>query len=200
MCFAFIEFSYDSQFTVAEMSKVYVKFYGQYTMDGADFGRIRGDDMRRVLFSPDKKHALTISELQDGCLLINNGSDAPFEFSLTRDHKMVANIRVEDGALKINSNWRVTESGVENREIHTNPNLLRSPIINFDYETDGIARLDLKNNRSGFAACVFSRELLFVRMNGDHVVPRLMGFIENEKERLMRNTHANHPAIVAIGK
>lgn len=50
-----------------------------------------------------------------------------------------------------------------------------------------LGRIAMKIENGGFAACVFSRELLFVRMNGNHAVPRLLGFIENEAVRLAEN-------------
>lgn len=48
----------------------------------------------------------------------------------------------------------------------------------------GIGRIDLKVDDSGCAACVISNsELLFIRFNGNRVVPRLEGFIQNETSR-----------------
>lgn len=109
-----------------------------------------------------------------------------YDFSLTRANKIIANIVVKKDKLVINSNWKLTEQGVANREIHTNPDIFRSPSLNFNVAADGIGRMDVKLNASGYAAMVFTRELLFVRMNGNRAVPRLMGFIENEKEQHLR--------------
>lgn len=182
---------------VGKMSKVYVKTYNPYTISGDDFASVQSRAMRRIVFSPNKKDAISISKLHDGCLLISNGNKVPFEFTISREGKCIAVIehRANDQAVNINTNWRLTEAGVENRQINTNPDLIRSAIMNIDVQCDGISRIDLKVDDSGFAACTFTRELLFVRMNGNHVVPRLMGFIENEKERVKRKMQAEIPAI-----
>lgn len=179
------------------MAKIYVKPYADYTISGNDFAMVRSDAMRRIVFSPDRKNAISITELRDGCLMINNENQVPFEFSISRLPKIIAVVKYNgnDSLLNINTNWRLKESGVENREIHTNPDLIRSPHINIDVRCNGIGRIDLKIDESGYAACVFSRELLFVRMNGNHSVPRLLGFIENEKEQIKREHVAELPAI-----
>lgn len=110
------------------------------------------------------------------------------------------NVRPTKGDLLINTNWRLDEKAVTNREIHTNPTLTRSNHVNIDVDVEGIGRIDVKLNDSGFAACVFSRELLYVRMNGNSV-PRLLGFIENEKNRALQNSAAiDEAAKAAIGK
>lgn len=71
-----------------------------------------------------------------------------------------------------------------NTEIHTNPDLIASKNLNIDIDVSGIGRVDLKIEKSGCAACVFSKnELLFVRLNGNRVIPRLEGFIDNETHR-----------------
>lgn len=169
------------------MAKVFVKLYDSYTIRGSDFGEIADNGIRSFLFSPDRKHALILSKLPDGCLLIKNEGNAQYDFSITRDNSVIANVHVKNGVLLINSNWKVTEEGVINREIHTNPDLFRSTSLNFNVNVDGMARVDVKVNASGYAAMVFSRELLFVRMNGNRAVPRLMGFIQNEKDAHLRN-------------
>lgn len=86
----------------------------------------------------------------------------------------------------INSNWWLTTSGVENREIHTNLDLVYSTTLNFNIASVGIGRVDLKVNDTGFAACVMTeKELLYVQMNGHHSVSRLKSFIEDESVRLV---------------
>lgn len=185
------------------MAKVYVKLYDPYTISGNDFATVRSDAPRRILFSPNQMHAISVSSLRDGCLLFNNENQVPFEFSLTRQQKVIAKVQFHpvEGELQINTNWWVDEHGVMNREIHSNPDLVRSFHLNIDVDVVGIGRMDIKVNESGFAACVFSRELLFVRMNGNHAVPRLAGFIEYEKERFLRNpSNFNHPAMDEVFK
>lgn len=50
--------------------------------------------------------------------------------------------------------------------------------MNIEIQAAGITRVDLKINGSGFAACVLSeKDFLFMRMNGNHAVPRLMDII-----------------------
>lgn len=179
------------------MSKLYVKPYDDYIISGNDFASVQSGAMRRIVFSPNKKDAVSVSELRDGCLLINNENQVPFEFTISREHKVIAVVKHcgTDRVVRVNTNWRLTENGVENREIHTNPDLVRSTVLNIDVRCTGIGRIDLKVDESGFAACVFSRELLFVRMNGNHAVPRLLGYIEAEKARLSQMFDAQCPEI-----
>lgn len=81
----------------------------------------------------------------------------------------------------INPNWRLNRDGVTNREIQSNPDLVRSTQLNFDVKPNGLDWLDLKIDDSDFAAIMFTQELLFVKMNGNFTEPRLLGYIENEK-------------------
>lgn len=81
------------------------------------------------------------------------------------------------------------------QEIHTNPDLFASPHLHIDTFIDGVGRIDLKIEKSGIAACVFSKsELLFIRLNGHRAVPRLETFIENETSRKINEVKG------AIGK
>lgn len=179
------------------MTKVYVKVYHPYTMTGKDFAPVKHNQFRRTIFSPDNRHTLAITEMRDGCLCISNEQGIAFEFTISRNKKQMASVKYngEDSILYVNTNWRIMQNKVDNREIHRNPDLYPSPNLNIDMEMDGVGRVDLKIDESGCAACVFSNtELLFIRMNGNHVVPRLEGFIENEKQR------ANEAAKDEIGK
>lgn len=165
------------------MSKIYVKTYNNYSISGADFATVTNTTMRRIVFSPDHSHSLVMNELRDGCLCITNPNDIPFEFSISRNQRIIANVKQSGNkqVLNINSNWRITENQVENWEIHANPDLYKSRTLNIDLDHgNGIGRIDLKINNSGFAGCIFSNALMFVRFNGNHVVPRLLGIIQNE--------------------
>lgn len=173
------------------MAKIFVKMYSSYIVSGKDFGVVPSDKMRRLLFSPDDIHSASIVELKgDGCLCISIPSRTPFDFSISRNGKVLANVAYRgQSSLHINSNWRLTESGVSNREIHTNPDLRVSKTLNFEIEGEGIDRIDLKIDQSGHAACVFTKnELLFMRMNGNHCVPRLEGFIGNQVEQAKKES------------
>lgn len=168
------------------MSKIYVKMYSAYKVTGKDFADVRSSDMRRIVFSADNVHCLQISELKDGCLLISNGNKVELDFTISRNQKVIAAVKYGGGrSLLINTNWRLTQEGIENREIHSSPDLVMSNTLNFDVETLGIGRIDLKIDDSGYCACVFAeKDLLFVRMNGHHSLPRLETFIRNEMVRL----------------
>lgn len=170
------------------MSKVYIHPYSEYTVSGHDFGNLSSTEMRRVVMSPDNIHSLSLVELRDGCLLITNNSKIDFEFSISRNCKplMMVTCKGSEPALLINTNWRLDKEGVMNREIHTNPDLKKAQTLNIDIGrgATGVGRIDLKIDESGFGGCVFSNtELLFIKMNGNHTVPRLEGFIENEIQR-----------------
>lgn len=144
--------------------------------------------MRRVVFTPDNTHSLSICELRDGCLLVLNQAKIPFNFTISRNHKVVATVNCvgSDAVLKINTNWRLSLDGIQNREIHTNPDLVMSPNLNIEIGGLGLGRIDLKVDDTGFAACAFSnKELLMVKMNGNHTFPRLEGFIDNEVKRTL---------------
>lgn len=190
------------------MSKIYVKPYDRFTISGQDFETVQSNGMRRIVFTPDNKLCLSMVQLRDGCLLIVNENAILFAFTISRDEKVIAVVKfgktTVDGehCLQINSNWRLTENGLENWEIHTNPDLHRSPVLNIDLEADRLGRVDLKFNESGFGALVFSRELLFMKMNGNHTVPRLLGFIENEirktAEEVQRSCEAAILSAIAL--
>lgn len=168
------------------MAKVYVKVYGEYTLSGRDFPTVQSSTMRRLVFSPDNKHSLSVEPLRDGCLCITNDAKVAFGFSISRNRKLIATVKYNDvdSTLLVNTNWRISQKGVENKEIHTSPDLIVSPNMHIDVNVSGVGRIDLKVDDGGVAACVFSNgELLFVRMNGNRVVPRLEGFIQHEANR-----------------
>lgn len=170
------------------MSKVYIKPYSAYTVSGKDFASVTSTNMRRIVFTADDLHCLHMTELRDGCLMISNSKNVEFDLSISRKGKVFAIVKYVGGALKINTNWRLTKTGIENREIHTNPDLVISNTMNLDFDTIGIGRVDLKVDDSGYCACAFSgKELLFVRMNGHHSVPRLEAFIHDEMVRSLES-------------
>lgn len=151
------------------MAKVYVKTYSDYEISGKDFETVRKETMRRIVLTPDNIHSISIVELRDGTLGIFNEGRAPFEFTISREKKIIAVVKcqADASALKINSNYRLTQSQLENREIHTNPVLVPAASLNINLvNINGMGRVDLKIDDSGFAACVLSdKELLFIRMN-----------------------------------
>lgn len=172
------------------MAKIYVKLYDPFTISGLDFAPINSNAMRRIVFSPDGRSSISISQLPDGCLLLSNEGECPaFSFSISREQKVVAVVRFATYAgygqsLCVNTNWLLYENGVKNIEIKTNPDLVRSTCLHIDIQvTDDIGRANLKIGKSGFAAMVFSKELYFMKMNGHHTVPRLLGYIDRIKRQ-----------------
>lgn len=169
-----------------KMSKVYVKIYNDFKVAGRDFLSMDGTTLRRILLSPDGKHSISLAPLRDGTLLFTNETKVPFEFSVTQNGRVLAVVKYESpGKLLINSNWKLEGSRVVNREIHTNPELKFCDQVNFELNGDGdgsgLLRIDMKLDESGFAAALFSnRDLIFVRMNGNHAVPRLLGLMETK--------------------
>lgn len=139
------------------------------------------------MFSPDSKHCISINQLPDGCLCIANNGKVPYAFTVSRERKVLANVTFNgnDSVLKINTNWRLTANGIENREIHSNPDLILSPLLNIDIGSNGLGRLDLKVDESGYGACVFSaKDLLFIKMNGNHTFPRVESSIRSESIKM----------------
>lgn len=185
-----------------EMSQVFVKPYSDYEISGKDFATVRNTNMRRIVFTPDNAHSISLKELPDGCLVITNGSRTPFDFTISREKKIIASVKFAGGesVLRINSNFRLSESGVENREIHENPDLVLPANLNINLvRVNGIGRIDLKIDGSGYAACVFSeRELLFVRMNCHRCVPRLEGFMANQSTVELRRVLSSPEVINMI--
>lgn len=163
---------------------------------------VTNQNMRRLVLSPDQMHSMSIIKLRDGCLCIGNNNKVPFGFSITRNKMPLAVVQYDADALKINTNWRVSQNGVENREIHTNPNLVVSTKLNFEIGGNGLGRLDLKIDDSGYAACVFAtKELLFIKMNGNRTVPRLEGFMATELNKMVGNLESeNSGAFERLGK
>lgn len=171
------------------MSRIYLQTYGAFSIQGNDFAAVDSEitNKRRILFSPDDKHSISINFLRDGLLLFTNESNANFEFTVGRNNRSMALIKfkhTDEAMLFVNNNFQIKKSGVTNREIHANPNCMMSKVLHFDISGVGIGRVDLKVDESGFAACIFSDlQLMFVRMNGNHVVPRLNEFVQREIDR-----------------
>lgn len=79
-------------------------------------------------------------------------------------------------------------------------------MLNFEIGENSLGRLDLKIDSSGYAGCVFSgRDLLFVKMNGNHTISRLEGFIDAESRKmldafLVNPEQINNDAFEQLGK
>ena len=169
------------------MTKIYVKLYDDFKLSGSDFAQTTNEYLRRVVFSPDGMHSISIVKLHDGALLISNETDVPFDFSISRKRRVLAVVRYCQGAnsLRVNDNWILNQDRVLNRAINQNPDLLFSPHFNIDFEGIKMARVDLKINESPIAAAFFTeRDLLFMRMNGNHAYPRLCEQIQKEASGL----------------
>lgn len=164
------------------MSKLYVKLYTPFVITGQDFPST-DNSFRRIVFSPDNVHSISVVGLRDGTLLITNEGQTSFQFSLSRNRKVLAVIKYSKDVpyLSINNNWRIKKWGVQNCTINENPDLVFSPQLNVDFTGTGLGRVDIKFDDSGFACLTFSdKDLLFVRMNGNHSFPRLTEHIEAE--------------------
>lgn len=170
-----------------QMTKVYVKMYGNFVISGNDFAQIRSDQLRRVVFSPDGNNAIVMVPLKDRTLLLTNETSSNFGFSISRNHRVLAVVKYRRGttSLLINNNWLLGANGVENRPINENPDLIHSQNMNIELNDPALARVDFKIDDSGFACATFTdRDLLFVRMNGNHAFPRLLDFIASESRLL----------------
>lgn len=171
--------------------KIYVTPYAPYEINGSDFMPTPGTALRRILFSPDNIHSVSIVALRgDGAILLNNEANIDFEFSISRNRRVLAVMRYKrnTGNLLINNNWLVTQEDVRNRAISENPNLVFSKCLNIEIGGNSLTRVDFKINESPVACGVFTdRDLLFVRMNGHHVYPRITEHILQETHRLYKN-------------
>lgn len=163
------------------MSKVYVKLYDRFHLTGSDFAAIWSDQLRRIVFSTDNAHSVSVVTLKDGTLLITNDRKVEFVYSISRNRRVLAVVRYRknSSSLVINNNWLLVEGGVENIAIIENPDLVFSQHLNIEIAGHSLARVDFKVQDSGFACAVFTdRDLIFVRMNGNHGVPCLRDFID----------------------
>lgn len=99
------------------MVVVYMKIYGDYTVYGQDFQDVQSNAMRRIVFSPDDKHSCVLTEMRDGCICIKNASNIPFEFTFSRNGRMIAVVKYNgtDQHLLVNTNWRINQNTVENK-------------------------------------------------------------------------------------
>lgn len=170
------------------MAKVYIKPYKACTITGSDFQSTMGSTLIRIVFSPDNVHSVPMVSLTDGTLLLSNEARAAFSFTVSRKRRVLAVVTPEfnhnSPLLKINTNWIISEDGVKNRMIRENPNLFMSPKLNIDMEGNGIVRFDMKIENSDFAFCILSeKDLLFIRMNGNHFLPKLQALLNDEIER-----------------
>lgn len=163
------------------MSKVYLKVYDDFRLSGNDFDLVDNGSLRRIVFSPDNVHSISLVKLADGTLLITNEGKVAFDMTISRERKVLAVVKYRSNAadLLINTNWKLDKDGVTNREIYANPDLLFSKMMNVEIQAkEDIIRTDFEINNSGFACGIFSRnDLLFLRMNGNHAMPRLMDVI-----------------------
>lgn len=163
--------------------------YDTFVISGQDFATQTSQALRRTLFSPNGTHSVSIIRLrQDGTLLLTNEGKVSFTITISRNRRVLAVLKYlpESSLVSINNNWRVSREGVANRAIDQNPDLFMSPHLNIELNGPHIARVDVKVDDSSFACMVFTeKDLLFVRMNGNHVVPRLIDFMEIEAEKSM---------------
>lgn len=170
------------------MSKLYLQTYEGFTISGRDFPMVDSEkDPHKTIFSPNGINSVSLNFLQNDMVLFANEGFVPFEFSISRNKKMMANVKciVEGPELLINNNWRIGKDGIKNREVHTSPTFVKSNMVHFDFRGNGTGRVDMKIGESGFAACFFTdAQLLFLRMNGNHAAPRLEEFIQRESLRL----------------
>lgn len=168
------------------MSKIYLQTYGAFSVSGKDFPTVISGNEHRLTFSPDNVHSITLNFLRNGLLLFNNPTKTKFDFTIARNKRSMVLVKFRfnnEGQLFLNNNFRISKEGVSNREIHENPNTMASNVLhlNFTDEVSAFGRADLKVDESGFAACIFTDiQLLFVRMNGNHAVPRINEFVQRE--------------------
>lgn len=182
------------------MSKLYVKMYSHYTVAGQDFGTEDPENIRRTVFSPDNVHSISMVRLRDGALLFTNEAMVSFDFTISRGRRVLAVLkcRPKSSSIAINNNWRVQGDVVENCAIHENPDLHMSPHLNINIpDNQSITRVDVKMDDGSFACLMFSeKDLLFVRMNGNHVHPRLLDVIEEEIGKA--TSYENIAAIIEV--
>lgn len=169
------------------MSKLYVKLYGEFKLSGQDFITQTNNDVRRTVFSPDNKHSVSMVRLRDGTFLFTNEAMVAFNLTISRGWRVLAVLKYlpKTSQVSINNNWRIQGDMVENFAIHENPDLHMSPHVNFYLPAQqNIDRVDIKIDDGSFACLVFAeKDLLFVRMNGNHAHPRLMDVIQDEVQK-----------------
>lgn len=169
------------------MTKIYVKLYDDFEITGRDFVAMKSDTPRRLIFSPNGTNSISVVSLKDGTLLFTNGSQCEFDFSVSRNGRLLARVNYEKMAesLTLNNNWLLNQECVQNRFDGTNADMVRSEILNIDFEGTALGRVDFKINTSPIAAGFFTQHnLVFVRMNGNHAFPRLKELVQSEAARM----------------
>lgn len=169
------------------MTKIYVKLYDDFGITGSDFVQTHSTELRRIVFSPDGVHCVSVVSFKDGTLLFTNEAAVEFNFSISRNRRILAVVLYRRNAtsLAINNNWLLMDEGVRNWTINTNPNLILSENLNIEFSGSKLARIDFKINESPVAGAFFTeRDLVFVRTNGNHVFPRLSDHIQREADSL----------------
>lgn len=134
-------------------------------------------------------------KLDDKTLFFSNGSKTEFSFTIGRLGKILAVFTYARDTIFINNNWKVGLDGVHNRCIDRNPDLIKSKILHIEIAFDGIGRVDVKIGGSANAAAIFTeKDLLFVRMNGHHVFPRINELVEQQAQKIQRDM--NQPLLI----
>lgn len=183
------------------MTKIYVKLYDNSLLSGSDFAQIRNSDLRRLVFSPDNVHGISVVPLQDGTLLFTNEADIGFDFSISRNRRVLAVVKYRESttSLVINNNWLLLQDAVQNRAINQNPDLLFSENLNINFEGSALARVDLKINSSPIAGAFFTeRDLIFIRMNGNHAFPRMCEHINSEASSISARLPITEAQVLAF--
>lgn len=105
--------------------------------------------LRRLVFSPDNVHSISMAPLRDGTLLLTNEAKIVLEFSVSRNGRVLSVVLSDDrvlsiveyrtnfDSLKMNTNYILNPDGLINQKIHTNPNRIFSVHLNFNKRVRG---------------------------------------------------------------
>lgn len=145
-----------------------MKGYAPIEISGNDFETVR-DFQHRITFSPNRIHSLFLTSDGNGIFRIMNGSNVSYQFSISRDGRVMATIDYKNSVMLINNQWVIENKLVRNNALATSPNIRRSRNLNFEIGNHGIGRMDVRFENMEYVTLFFNdRELYSVTFAGDN--------------------------------
>lgn len=139
---------------------------------------------RRLTFSPYNVHPIFINNLGDNVFMFTNNNEIDFEFTVSRENKVMALVEFKRCAIYFNKQWRLKANVLANRFMDAPSDIVPSNILNFEIGTFGSGRFDVKFDKKEFVALLCThRNLYSVRFNGDYAIKRFRDYIDREDER-----------------
>lgn len=116
--------------------------------------------------------------------MFTNNNEIDFEFTVSREDKVMALVEFKRNAIYFNKQWRLKANVLANLFMDAPPDIVPSDILNFEIGTFGSGRFDVKFDKKEFVALLCThRNLYSVRFNCDNAIKRFREYIDREDER-----------------